>query len=182
MIIWRKTAPVPDCFENTGNSFEAVVRDTAKKLLSRNPKTCDTVLPGAECPTCGRAIKSNECLGRGRKPMGRFDPAPIASANGPTWVGSGLAALFRVRGNGDGCWQDGRSAVLSLLVDQDRLLPSAWRLIGAVNATCPAARSLLSLQQFVTGPLNATLARHCLFRIIDPANELIPAERREVFP
>ncbi|MDP0928687.1 hypothetical protein Q0601_16000 [Paracoccus onubensis] len=73
-------------------------------------------------------------------------------------------------------------AALSLLVDQDCLLPSAWLLVCTVNAACPAARSLLSFQQFVTGSLNATLARLCLFRIIDPADELIPAKRREVFP
>jgi len=74
-----------------------------------------------------------------------------------------------------GCPQAGLSAVLSLLVDQDRLLPSTWRLIGAVNAARPAARPLLSFQQFFTGPLDPTLTRRCLLCIIDPANELIPA-------
>lgn len=39
MIIWRKSAPVPDCFENTGNSSEAVVRDTAEKAaVAKFPK------------------------------------------------------------------------------------------------------------------------------------------------
>jgi hypothetical protein len=51
-----------------------------------------------------------------------------------------------------------------------------------VNAACPAARAFLALQQFVTGPLDATLARLWLFCIIHPADELIPAERRQTFP
>lgn len=86
------------------------------------------------------------------------------------------------RGNADVREYAGLSALLSLLVDQDCLLPSAWRLIGAVDATRPAARSLLSLQQFLAGSVNAALARRWLLGVIDPANELIPAERSEVFP
>ena len=74
------------------------------------------------------------------------------------------------------------SAPLSLLLDQDCLLPPAWRLVGTVDASRPAARSLLSLQKFLARPLDATVARRWLLGVIDPANELIPAERREVFP
>ena len=70
----------------------------------------------------------------------------------------------------------------SLLIDQDRLLPSAWRLVGAVNATHPAAGPLLPLHQFLTGSLDATLAGCRLFRIVDPADEFIPAKRRQAFP
>jgi len=51
-----------------------------------------------------------------------------------------------------------------------------------MDATRPAARSLLSFQEFVTGPLNATLARLDLFRVIDPADELVASERSEFFP
>jgi hypothetical protein len=72
--------------------------------------------------------------------------------------------------------------VLPLLIDQDCLLPRAWRLVGAVNATHPAAGSLLPLQQFLTGSLNAALTRSWLFRVLDPADEFIPPERRQAFP
>ena len=69
-----------------------------------------------------------------------------------------------------------------LLIDQYCLLPSAWRLVGAVNAARPAAGPLLPLQPFFTGPLDAALAGRRLFRVIDPADEFIPAERRQAFP
>jgi hypothetical protein len=72
--------------------------------------------------------------------------------------------------------------LLYLLIDQDRLLPPAWRLVGAVNAAHPATGPLLPLQQFVNGPLNATLARRWLFRVFDPADELVSTERRQAFP
>jgi hypothetical protein len=51
-----------------------------------------------------------------------------------------------------------------------------------VDAPCPAAGPFLSLQQFFTGSINTALARPRLFRIIDPADELIPAKRRQAFP
>lgn len=72
--------------------------------------------------------------------------------------------------------------VLSLPINQDRLLPSAWHLVSAMNAARPAAGPFLPLQQFVTGSLNATLACLRLFRVIHPADELIPTERRQAFP
>jgi hypothetical protein len=72
--------------------------------------------------------------------------------------------------------------VLPLMINQDRLLPSAWRLVSAMNAARPAAGPFLPFQQFVTGSLNATLARLGLFRVIHPADELIPTERRQTFP
>src|SRR5829696_3922523 len=74
---------------------------------------------------------------------------------------------------------------MSLSFPSDRSgqpLPSAWRLIGAVNAARPAAGPLFPFQQFGAGSLNATLSRRWLFRVIDPANELIPTERRQAFP
>jgi hypothetical protein len=47
MIIWRKTAPVPDYFENTGNSSEAVVRDTAEKAaVAKFPKPATDMIHG----------------------------------------------------------------------------------------------------------------------------------------
>jgi hypothetical protein len=61
-------------------------------------------------------------------------------------------------------------------------LPSAWRLVSAVNAACPTAGPLLPLQQFVTGSVNTTSARCWLFGVIDPANELISTERGQAFP
>jgi len=51
-----------------------------------------------------------------------------------------------------------------------------------VDAARPTARPLLSFQKFVAGAFNATLARLYLFRIIDPADELIASERGELFP
>jgi hypothetical protein len=80
------------------------------------------------------------------------------------------------------CFQAGLSAVLSPLINQNGLLPSAWRLVGAMNATHPAARSLLPLQQFVTGSLDASLTRRWLLRVIDPADELVSTKRRQAFP
>jgi hypothetical protein len=72
--------------------------------------------------------------------------------------------------------------VLPVLTNQDCLLPSAWCLVGAMNAARPAAGAFLALQQFVTGSLDATLTRLWLFCVIHPADELIPTERRQVFP
>jgi hypothetical protein len=51
-----------------------------------------------------------------------------------------------------------------------------------MNAARPAARTLLALKQFVTGSLDATLARPWLLCVVHPANELIPTERRQAFP
>jgi len=51
-----------------------------------------------------------------------------------------------------------------------------------VNATHPAAGPLLPLHQFFTGSLDATLAGRWLFRVVDPADEFIPAKRRQAFP
>jgi hypothetical protein len=51
-----------------------------------------------------------------------------------------------------------------------------------MNATCPAAGPPLPLQQFFTGSLDAALTRHWLLRVIDPADEFIPAERRQASP
>jgi hypothetical protein len=74
------------------------------------------------------------------------------------------------------------TAFSSLPINQDCLLPWTWRFVGTMNAACPAAGAFLALQQFVTGPLDATLARLWLFCIIYPADELIPTERRQAFP
>lgn len=78
--------------------------------------------------------------------------------------------------------QAGLRPLLPLLINQDCLLPSAWRLVGAMNAACPAAGTFLALQQLVTGSCNATLARLQLFRVFHPADEFIAAERRQAFP
>ena len=74
------------------------------------------------------------------------------------------------------------SSLLPLLINQDRLLPSAWRLVGAVNAARPATGALLALQQFVARSRNATLARLRLLCILHPANELIATKGRQAFP
>ncbi len=85
------------------------------------------------------------------------------------------------RGSGVYWWARLRNT-FSFLVDQDCLLPAARLLVFPVNAASPAARPLLPLQQFVAGSCYAALARCCLFCVFNPANELIPAKRREVFP
>jgi len=74
------------------------------------------------------------------------------------------------------------SGPLPLAIDQHRLLPPARRLVGAVDATHPAARPLLPLQQLLAGSRDATLPRRRLFRVVDPADELVPTERRQAFP
>jgi hypothetical protein len=73
-------------------------------------------------------------------------------------------------------------AVLSSPIDQDCLLPTTWRLVSAVNAACPTAWPLLSVQEFVTGSRDAALACDWLLSVIDPADELVSAERRQAFP
>jgi hypothetical protein len=78
--------------------------------------------------------------------------------------------------------QAGLRPFLPLRINQDCLLPSAWCLVGAMNAARPATGAFLTLQQLVTGSLNATLARLRLFCVIHPADELIPTERRQAFP
>jgi hypothetical protein len=51
-----------------------------------------------------------------------------------------------------------------------------------MNAACPATWASLTFEQFFAGPFNAPLPSFCLFRILDPANELVPAKRREALP
>lgn len=66
--------------------------------------------------------------------------------------------------------------------DQDRLLPSARRLIGPVDAARPTAGAPLALEQLFAGPFYPALARGRLFGFLDPADKLIPAERRQAVP
>jgi hypothetical protein len=60
-----------------------------------------------------------------------------------------------------------------------KLLPT-----GALTmlAPRPAARSTLALLQFLLGAANASFARLLLLRILDPADELIAREGRDVLP
>src|SRR3569832_1277167 len=76
----------------------------------------------------------------------------------------------------------GNLPALPLAIDQHRLLPPARRLVGTVDTSRPAARPLLPLQQFLTGSCNAALARRRLLRVIAPADELVPAKRRQALP
>tara|TARA_R110000868_G_scaffold68685_21_gene203065 strand:+ start:777 stop:1043 length:267 start_codon:yes stop_codon:yes gene_type:complete len=68
------------------------------------------------------------------------------------------------------------TCLFDLLINQDCLLPWAWCFVGAVNAAGPTARAPLALQQFVTGSLNAPLARFWLLRVIDPTDKFIPTK------
>jgi hypothetical protein len=57
--------------------------------------------------------------------------------------------------------------------------------IGGALAVCaprPAAGSTLSLLEFLLGPANAALSGHLLLGILDPADELVPGQRRDVVP
>jgi hypothetical protein len=72
---------------------------------------------------------------------------------------------------------EGLCAALSSPIDQDGLLPTTWSLVGAVNATRPTAWARLPLRDLVTGPFDAASARRCLLGVLDPADELVPAER-----
>lgn len=76
----------------------------------------------------------------------------------------------------------GRRRGLSLANDKNSLPPSARRLVGSVNATCPAARSLLPFQQFFMSALDAPLSGCGLLGVINPADKLVPAKWRQTFP
>jgi hypothetical protein len=67
-------------------------------------------------------------------------------------------------------------------IDEDRLPPTAWRLVGPVNAACPAAGPRLPRQQLCARLLDATTTRRRSLCVIDPADELVPTERRQLFP
>jgi hypothetical protein len=58
------------------------------------------------------------------------------------------------------------------------LLASAF----AVAAPRPAARSTLALLKLLLGPANAALSGHLLLGILDPADELVAGQRRDVLP
>jgi hypothetical protein len=69
-----------------------------------------------------------------------------------------------------------------LLVDQDSLLPFAGFLVSAMNATRPAARAFLALQKLLDSSPDAPCASLLLPGIFNPANELVSADRRQIFP
>src|SRR5258706_13282896 len=52
----------------------------------------------------------------------------------------------------------------------------------AVVATRPAAGPTLAFLQLLLGSANAALSGHLLLRILDPADELVARERRDVLP
>jgi len=76
----------------------------------------------------------------------------------------------------------GLSPRLPLLVDQDSLLPSAWRLVGTMNAARPTTGAFLALQQLVARSFDATLTCLGLFCVFHPANEFIASKRRQALP
>jgi hypothetical protein len=76
----------------------------------------------------------------------------------------------------------GSRSGLRLAIDQDRLLPWAGRLVGAVDAAGPATGAFLALPQFFACAVDAALASCGLFCIIDPADELVAPEWRQAFP
>jgi hypothetical protein len=67
-------------------------------------------------------------------------------------------------------------------IEKNGLLPSAWCLVGSVDATRPAARPLLAFQQFGAGALYTALTRRQLLRVLDPADELVPTKRGQAVP
>jgi len=74
------------------------------------------------------------------------------------------------------------AALPSFPIDQDRLLPSAGRLVGPMDAPCPTAGALLAFAQFVAGSRDAALAGRRCFGVLHPADELVAPERSERFP
>src|SRR5207302_6514778 len=52
----------------------------------------------------------------------------------------------------------------------------------AVPATWPAAGPTLAFPQLLLGPANATFSGHLLFGILDPTDELVAGQRRDVLP
>jgi hypothetical protein len=52
----------------------------------------------------------------------------------------------------------------------------------AVLAPWPAAGPTLAFLQLLLGPANATFSGHLLFGILDPADELVSGQRRDVLP
>jgi len=63
---------------------------------------------------------------------------------------------------------------------------AACRLLSAgalaVLAARPAAGPTLAFLQLLVGPANATLSGHFLLGILDPADELVTGQRRDVVP
>jgi hypothetical protein len=51
-----------------------------------------------------------------------------------------------------------------------------------MDAARPATRPPLSFDQFLGGSLDPAVAGLCLFRVVYPANELVPAKRRQALP
>src|SRR6202042_1402138 len=52
----------------------------------------------------------------------------------------------------------------------------------AVAAAWPAARPALTVLQFFSGPADAAFSRLVLLGVLDPADELIPGQGRDVLP
>jgi hypothetical protein len=52
----------------------------------------------------------------------------------------------------------------------------------AVPAPLPAAGPTLAFLQFLLGPANAAFSGHLLLGILDPADELVAGQRRDVLP
>lgn len=75
-----------------------------------------------------------------------------------------------------------RQLLSLLLINQHILLPFAWRFVGAVDASSPAAGALFAFQQFLARALDAALACGGLFGVIDPADKFITTQGREILP
>lgn len=69
-----------------------------------------------------------------------------------------------------------------LFVDQDVLLPPAWRFVRTVDASRPTTGPLFPLMQLLNGSVNAALARFWLLCIFDPANKFISPQWRKRLP
>lgn len=79
-------------------------------------------------------------------------------------------------------WETSLRTLFHFLVFQYRLLPSAWRFVCPVNAARPAARPLLPFQQLFTTARYPSRPGCRLFCILNPANKLVPSQRRQLFP
>src|SRR5437763_9544716 len=80
-----------------------------------------------------------------------------------------------------GCWTSSWTEPASQRPDFTFIRPlSAGAL--AVPAPWPAAGPTLALLQLFLGPANAAFSGHFLLGILDPADELVAGERRDVLP
>src|ERR1700704_1005785 len=82
--------------------------------------------------------------------------------------------------SGPGPWRPSPAQGRTFGIRRRRWSLSAGAL--AVPAPWPAARPTLAFLQLLPGPANAAFSGHLLLGILDPADELVSGQRRDVLP